>query len=253
MSWVEKLKRFNEEKSKAVSAVPVRKTDDELFEEYYHKFKGTEPTSKRKEVKIPQFYSKPPSEGEVLQQKLREEARANFLQRRSSELMDNEELQKLWGILEEKHTPPAVGDEQMISFTDYISLQSEVSEKSRQFFTANVFTKLLKDDPLGRVSITQLFSYIMRKVWLQQTRIGLSLFDIQGLGYLKESDLENYILELIVTLPQLNCLEESFYSFYVCTAVRKFFFFLDPLRTGRIKIQDILGCGFLDDVLEVSF
>ena len=45
-------------------------------------------------------------------------------------------------------------------------------------------------------------------------------------------DLENYILELIPTLPQLNCLEESFYSFYVCTAVRKFFFFLDPLRTG---------------------
>lgn len=24
-------------------------------------------------------------------------------------------------------------------------------------------------------------------VWLQQTRIGLSLFDIQGLGFLKES------------------------------------------------------------------
>ena len=112
-------------------------------------------------------------------------------------------------------------------------------------------------------------------------------------------DLENYILELIPTLPQLNCLEESFYSFYVCTAVRKFFFFLDPLRTGvfcvaiggratvyvglivqvsayeycydclcvhvlvclwlsyspppgKIKIQDILACGFLDDLLEVS-
>lgn len=46
-------------------------------------------------------------------------------------------------------------------------------------------------------------------------------------------DLENYILELIPTLPQLKCLEESFYSFYVCTAVRKFFFFLDPMRTGR--------------------
>ena len=46
-------------------------------------------------------------------------------------------------------------------------------------------------------------------------------------------DLENYILELIPTLPQLNCLEESFHSFYVCTAVRKFFFFLDPLRTGN--------------------
>ena len=45
-------------------------------------------------------------------------------------------------------------------------------------------------------------------------------------------DLENYILELIPTLPQLDGLEKSFYSFYVCTAVRKFFFFLDPMRTG---------------------
>lgn len=50
---------------------------------------------------------------------------------------------------------------------------------------------------------------------------------------------------------QLNGLEKSFYSFYVCTAVRKFFFFLDPMRTGRIKIQDILACSFLDDLLEV--
>ena len=48
-------------------------------------------------------------------------------------------------------------------------------------------------------------------------------------------DLENYILELIPTLPQLDGLEKSFYSFYVCTAVRKFFFFLDPLRTGKRK------------------
>ena len=83
----------------------------------------------------------------------------------------------------------------------------------------------------------EFFHYVMRKVWLQQSRIGLSLYDISGLGYLREADLENYILEMIPTLPQLHGLEKSFYSFYVCTAVRKFFFFLDPLRTGKIKIQ----------------
>ena len=53
------------------------------------------------------------------------------------------------------------------------------------------------------------------------------------------------------TLPQLDGLEKSFHSFYVCTAVRKFFFFLDPLRTGRIRIQDVLSCSFLDDLLEL--
>ena len=33
--------------------------------------------------------------------------------------------------------------------------------------------------------------------------------------------------------------------------MRKFFFFLDPLRTGKIKIQDILASSFLDDLLEL--
>lgn len=96
-----------------------------------------------------------------------------------------------------------------------------------------------------------LFNYAMRKVWLQQTRIGLSLYDYTGQGYLSESDLEVYIMEMIPTLPQLEGLERSFHSFYVCTAVRKFFFFLDPLGTGKVRIRDILACSFLDDLLEV--
>lgn len=42
-------------------------------------------------------------------------------------------------------------------------------------------------DPYGRISIMQFFNYVMRKVWLHQTRIGLSLYDVAGQGYLKES------------------------------------------------------------------
>lgn len=59
-------------------------------------------------------------------------------------------------------------------------------------------------------------------------------------------------MELIPTLPHLEGLERSFHNFYVCTAVRKFFFFLDPLKTGKIKIRDILTCNFLDDLLELK-
>ena len=57
----------------------------------------------------------------------------------------------------------------------------------RQFFKATVFSKLLQTDPYGRISIMQFFNYVMRKVWLHQTRIGLSLYDVAGQGYLKES------------------------------------------------------------------
>jgi hypothetical protein len=63
------------------------------------------------------------------------------------------------------------------------------SEKCRGYFTPVLFAKLQQGDRLGRVSIMALFNYVMRKVWLHQTRIGLSLYDITGQGFLRESDL----------------------------------------------------------------
>merc|ERR1719411_1210990 len=138
---------------------------------------------------------------------------------------------------------------------DYESFLKKVEalsgEKCRQYFKAKIFAKLQHGDPHGRISVMAFFNYVMRKVWLHQTRIGLSLYDVNGQGFLREQDMENYIAELIETLPQLDGLDKSFHSFYVCTAVRKFFFFLDPLRTGKIKIQDILASSFLDDLLEL--
>ncbi|KAG1697885.1 Serine/threonine-protein phosphatase 2A regulatory subunit B'' subunit gamma [Nymphon striatum] len=200
---------------------------------------------------IPRFYFKLPSEDEFVRQKLREEARAVFLQRKSKELLDNDELMSLWVQLDKNHTPPVIGEELMINYSDFLKVADEIGEKCRQYFTPKIYAKLLDKDPYGRISVMRFFNYVMRKVWLHQTRIGLSLYDVSGQGYLRESDLENYILELIPTLPQLDGLEESFNSFYVCTAVRKFFFFLDPLRMGRIKIRDILACSFLDELLEL--
>ncbi|KAJ0063216.1 hypothetical protein NL108_013835, partial [Boleophthalmus pectinirostris] len=250
--------------------------ETELFTKYYTEWKGggDKDTSYNN---IPRFYYRLPAEDEILLQKLREESRAVFLQRKSRELLDNEELQNLWFLLDKHQVPPITGEEAMISYEAYLQVGEKAGPKCKKFFTARVYAKLLHNDPYGRISIMQFFNYVMRKVWLHQTRIGLSLYDVAGQGYLRESvsyyiyyikktpcinflikypinhfqDLENYILELIPTLPQLDGLEKSFYSFYVCTAVRKFFFFLDPLRTGKIKIQDILACSFLDDLLEL--
>lgn len=88
-------------------------------------------------------------------------------------------------------------------------------------------------------------------------------------GYLTESELEHYITELLPTLSQLDGLEKSFHNFYICTAVRKFIFFLDGARANRVsagsfcgfttidcsyfqvRIIDILACSFLDDLLEL--
>lgn len=201
---------------------------------------------------IPKFYHKLPSSNDTMAQKLREEARALLLQKKSKELLDSNELKTLWGLLEQHHTQPLVGEQQFISYDDYLKVADLAGEKCKFYLTATVFARLLPISSYpGRINIMSLFNYTMRKVWLQQTRIGLSLYDYTGQQFLRECDLESYILELIPSLPQLEGLEKSFHSFYVCTAVRKFFFFLDPLRKGKIRIRDILACSFLDDLLEL--
>lgn len=58
----------------------------------------------------------------------------------------------------------------------------------RRYLTASAFARLQSVSGFpGRVSIMSLFNYTMRKVWLQQTRIGLSLYDSTGVGLLRES------------------------------------------------------------------
>ncbi|XP_065558661.1 serine/threonine-protein phosphatase 2A regulatory subunit B'' subunit gamma-like isoform X3 [Artemia franciscana] len=185
------------------------------------------------------------------QQKLYEEARTVFLQDKSSDLLDHNELKSIWMLLDRYQIPGVSADEQLINYADFRSVGKMAGEKYAPYFTAKVYARLRRSDPLGKIAILDLFNYIMRKVWLKQTRIGLSLYDATGQGYLRESDMENYVEELIPTLAQLEGLEQSFQPFYVCTTVRKFFFFLDPLRTGKIKIQEILSSGFLDDLLEL--
>ncbi|KAK9693949.1 EF-hand domain [Popillia japonica] len=223
--------------------------EDEYFQQYLNEINKKSVTGKCRSIpRFFRFFWRLPREDELLKQKLREETRSNFLQRRSRQLLDNNELKALWMLLDQHQTNH---EEQLISYKDFQKVAQLAGPKVKPYFTSMIFAKLQQGDLQGRVSIMSIFNYVMRKVWLQQTRVGLSLYDASGQGYLREADLENYISELLPTLPQLEGLERSFHSFYICTAVRKFLFFLDTLRAGRIRILDILACSFLDDLLEL--
>ncbi|KAK5648710.1 hypothetical protein RI129_003602 [Pyrocoelia pectoralis] len=240
------LERKQTKVSEKKSPDVLIKEEDEYFQKCMREWSNTQHKSNSKE--LPQFHWRLPQENDILQQKLREETRSSFLQRRSHNLLDNNELKALWMLLDHYQTSP---NDQLISYSDYKVVTNLAGAKLRPYFTANIFARLQQNDPHGQVSIMSLFNYVMRKVWLQQTRIGLSLYDVSGQGYLREADLESYIADLLPTLPQLEGLESSFHSFYVCTAVRKFIYFLDGLRAGHVRILDILVCSFLDDLLEL--
>uniref|UniRef100_A0A5K3FYD9 Serine/threonine-protein phosphatase 2A regulatory subunit B'' subunit gamma n=1 Tax=Mesocestoides corti TaxID=53468 RepID=A0A5K3FYD9_MESCO len=194
---------------------------------------------------------KAPPEDDTLALKLREEARAVLLEKKNFDLLDNDELAALWNLLEKHKSPLSVDGKVYLTYAQFLNAGKEACPKAARYFTATVFAKLCRGDRLSRVNILTLFNYAMKTIWLQQTRIGISLYDVTGDGYLRESDLENYICELIPSLTKLRGVDSAFKTFYVCTATRKFFFFLDPLRAGRVRISDILASGYLDAMLEL--
>lgn len=78
---------------------------------------------------IPRFYHKLPRSNDMIAQKLREEARTLFLQKRSKELLDNNELKLLGNILQKNYTPPSVNNEHFINYDDFLHVIKIAGEK----------------------------------------------------------------------------------------------------------------------------
>lgn len=55
------------------------------------------------------------------------------------------------------------------------------------FFKPSIFLQLQECKFKGYLSIDTLFNYIMKKIWIDQTRNGLSQYDSSGFGYLSEA------------------------------------------------------------------
>lgn len=126
------------------SETPSDENVDEiiLFEKYYNELKA--PSTKLREQllssnkqlmssyqTIPQFYHRLPKNNDCLAHKLREEARTLFLQKRSKELMDNNELKGLWALLEQNYTMPPINTEQYISYDDYLRVVRLAGDKCK--------------------------------------------------------------------------------------------------------------------------
>eukprot|EP01135_Chromosphaera_perkinsii_P011787 Nk52_evm33s2496 gene=Nk52_evmTU33s2496 len=222
----------------------------QLTEEYYNRLRKSKPRSGGSYDIIPQFFFKSKSivEDNSIQVKLKQEARTLFLQRKTKEKLKGPDLEYMWKILQDNLS----GDpkDEAINYEDFKTAAMQMQPNCQAFFKSRIFFKFHCDSQ-GRINVSQLFGFVMKRVSNLQGRLSLSLYDPYGSGYLREGDLESYILELIPTLPQLAKLEESFYNFYVCTASRKFFFFLDPSRTGKVKIKDIVESNLLSELFEL--
>ena len=192
------------------------------------------------------------------QQRLRAELACTRLRKHMASLiLEPHELGVLWQHLLQYTSAPCSAAHSIEEQNGYINYDdfSEVAELMpphcrRAFFCASHFLKF-KPDAYGRISVLHFFQWVRRKIALMQTRSELALFDSTGDGSLSERELEMWIGALIPMLPALTELREEFFPFYKVTAVRKFLFFLDPRRRGRVQIRSMLASPVTHELLEL--
>ncbi len=87
---------------------------------------------------------------------------------------------------------------------------------------------------------------------MHENKVEISFYDGCCEGFLIDKDLDNYIKRKIQEFHFYNDIQEEIKEFYLLVAQRKFFFFLDPKRTGKIYINDLVSSNILSEFLEFT-
>ena len=243
--WLDLLKNYVKDTKKTSKYEQEEKTT-KLFLEILE-------SDKNKKVnpnpKIPRFYFKKPTNFSDLNITLKNEAKQKYLIIKSYDFPSKKDLQELWACLKEHISPPKDSTER-INYKDF-KLVAEKFPIFSEFFRPSIFLQFDKDK-YGRIELLSFFHFVFRKINCEENKINLSISDFCCEGFLIDKDLENYIKKVIVGFPFYSEISEEIKEYYLLVAQRKFFFFLDPKRTGKIFINDIVTSNILAEFLDLE-
>ncbi|KAJ7536115.1 hypothetical protein O6H91_12G056800 [Diphasiastrum complanatum] len=248
MPWVQALKKYVGSGaglgSEALMELEIKRILLDAYRE--HEQKNLEKGA------IPTFYKKP-TEGSI-GAKVQRLARFRFLKKQTDQLLNADDLDTMWICLRENCViDDSTGSEKM-NYEDFCQIASicteQIGVKCRRFFSPSNFMKFEKDE-YGRIAILPFYLYVMRTVSLTQARIDMSELDEDGDGFLQAQEMEAYIRGLIPNLAQLRDIPPPFLSMYCRIAARKFFFFCDVHRKGKLCIKKVLLSNCLAELMEL--
>ena len=251
LDWVKGLKAVVEANTSKRPAKEIERETDEKFLNYMQeratKLQASDPSYSI----IPRFFDKKllNKDEPTIHNLIQKEARSRFLHHKTTEILDKEDLEKLWDEIKNNTSPPDDNTERL-NYDSFLKIAQSLPPKCRHFFSASTFLKFDRDE-YGRIDAVSFFHSVVRKVSLFQTRIQISLYDTYGNGYLLYSGLERFIEELLPTFPNLTAMPESLKQRYMIVAMSKFSFFLDPKKIGKIFIKDILTSPILAELYDL--
>ena len=243
--WMDLLKNYVKDKPKRTK-YQIEEETTKIFLDILNSYRNTENDSYKS---IPKFYFNKPTNFTDLNITLKNEAKQKYLIIKSYDFPSKKDLQELWACLKENISPPKDSTER-INYKDF-KIVAGKNPIFSEYFRPSVFLQFDKDK-YGRIELLSFFHYVFRKINCEENKINLSISDFCCEGFLIDKDLENYIKKVIVNFPFYAEISEEIKEYYILVAQRKFFFFLDPKRIGKIFINDIITSNILPELLDLE-
>ena len=243
--WMDLLKNYVKDIPKRTK-YQIEEETTKIFLEILNSYRNTENDSYKT---IPKFYFNKPTNFTDLNITLKNEAKQKYLIIKSYDFPSKKDLQELWACLKENISPPKDSTER-INYKDF-KIVAGKNPIFSEYFRPSVFLQFDKDK-YGRIELLSFFHYVFRKINCEENKINLSISDFCCEGFLIDKDLENYIKKVIVNFPFYAEISEEIKEYYILVAQRKFFFFLDPKRIGKIFINDIITSNILPELLDLE-
>ena len=141
-----------------------------------------------------------------------------------------------------------------LSYTRFLVLAPVLPPQKRaHYINAQTFALFPRTtSPPASISALLLLTHLLYTQQTARLRLQLSFYDEQCTGHLTEEQLMNYVYDDIGSSgggqqAQWSGLDSEFTPFYVFTVIRKFVFFVDGARRGRMSIRELAHSSLLHE------
>ncbi|KAJ3260103.1 Serine/threonine-protein phosphatase 2A regulatory subunit B'' subunit gamma [Boothiomyces macroporosus] len=197
---------------------------------------------------IPKFYRKDYYDESILP--LRKAVYQHKNARRQEYIATSQELEETWELFKMYHdsiiNATSKDPKYYISYKKFKIVREKVLPKLRPYFTAKHFLGFKQTDKKLISAIC-----IVNLDLLMEGYDSLSDYGQTYDGFVTEDELQLYIEDLIPSLC-LRPQSAQFRKFYLCNCVKKFTFFLDKNRNGRMKIMNIVLSPIFVELMELK-
>ncbi|KAJ3314585.1 Serine/threonine-protein phosphatase 2A regulatory subunit B'' subunit gamma [Boothiomyces sp. JEL0838] len=201
---------------------------------------------------IPKFYRKDYYDESILP--LRKAVYQHKNARRQEYIATSQELEETWELFKMYHdsiiNATSKDPKYYISYKKFKIVREKVLPKLRPYFTAKHFLGFKQTDK-KLISASDFMEFIFKTNLLMEGYDSLSDYGQTYDGFVTEDELQLYIEDLIPSLC-LRPQSAQFRKFYLCNCVKKFTFFLDKNRNGRMKIMNIVLSPIFVELMELK-